>query len=97
MSNFIALEKSEKFVKELYPKLKSVDKVFKDQLKRSSLSIALNLAEGHAKSGADRRRFYKIAYGSARETMCAMRILEFDLSEIDQICAMLYRLRENAK
>ena len=97
MSNFILLKRSEKFVKELYPKLQEVDKVFRDQLKRSSLSIALNLAEGQAKNGADRRRFYKIAYGSARETLCAMRILDFDLSEIDQICAMLYRLKENAK
>ena len=97
MKNFVTLEKAQQFVKKLYPNLSKIENPFKDQLKRSSLSIALNLAEGQAKRGADRKRFYKIAYGSARETMCCMQILGFEISEIDKICAMIYKLEQNSK
>ena len=97
MKNFITLERSQQFVKLLYPKLSKIENPFREQLKRSSLSIALNLAEGQAKTGADRKRFYKIAYASARETMCCMQILGFEISEIDKICAMIYRLEQNSK
>ena len=97
MKKFVTLEKSQQFIKSLYPLLTKIENPFKDQLKRSSLSIALNLAEGQAKRGADRKRFHKIAYASARETMCCMQILGFEISEIDKICAMIYRLEENSK
>ena len=68
MKNFVTLEKAQQFVKKLYPNLSKIENPFKSQLKRSSLSIALNLAEGFAKTGADRKRFYKIAFASAKET-----------------------------
>ena len=97
MRNFVTLEKTQQFIKTLYPLLSKIDNPFKNQLKRSSLSIALNLAEGQAKRGADRKRFYRIAYASARETMCCMKILGFEISEIDKISAMIYKLEQNSK
>jgi four helix bundle protein len=69
----------------------------KNQLMRASLSIVLNLVEGSSRATPkDRRRFYGIAYGSARETKAILHLISnqrlYDLS--DQICACLYRLKQ---
>ena len=69
--------------------------VLKDQLRRASLSICLNLAEGSGKmSVKDQRHFYTIARGSARETQALIQILNrTDLITLaDRVGAMIYRL-----
>ncbi|MGE3387240.1 MAG: four helix bundle protein [Bdellovibrionales bacterium] len=69
----------------------------RDQLKRASLSIVLNLAEGSGKDGKDRVRFFKIAFGSLRETQALLDILnEKDLeAKADRLAAGLYNLIRN--
>ena len=47
----------------------------RDQLRRASSSCALNIAEASGKMGADRRRFFLIARGSACEAGAALDVL----------------------
>ena len=53
------------------------------QLRRSSLSITLNVAEGSAVRGGNRRLRYETALGSARET----------LANLEASCAIGYLRR----
>jgi len=75
----------------------------KDQLRRSSMSVALNVSEAAGRQGKDRRRFREIALGSARETRAGLAVLA-DLGLLDtavvtsldhrwdRVCVILYRL-----
>jgi four helix bundle protein len=68
-----------------------------DQLKRASLSIPLNIAEGYGKqSRADRARFYAIARGSAHEcgaVLDASKVLRLiDESSYADGKTLLYRI-----
>ena len=76
----------------------------RDQLKRASLSVVLNLAEGNARTGKDKRNRFAIAEGSAREAVEAIwtaigwgYVTEEEargvIALFDRTIAMLVRLR----
>ena len=46
-----------------------------DQCRRAAASLALNVAEGHGRTGRDRVHHWRIAYGSAREATVALDLL----------------------
>jgi len=83
------------FVAALSPRLQSPFGNIRDQLLRSSQSIALNIAEGNGKRyPADRRRFFEIARGSAMESAATSDVLvsvgTFPLDEIEPGKALLF-------
>lgn len=68
---------------------KKVDPYIKDQLKRASISIVINIAEGSGKfSKADKRNFYTIARGSVYECVSLIELIKED----NLINAKLYDL-----
>jgi four helix bundle protein len=67
----------------------------KDQLRRASFSIALNLAEGSGKpTFKDKIKFYSIALGSLREVQSVIQLEDLKHLEqkADQLGACLYKL-----
>jgi four helix bundle protein len=69
----------------------------REQFRRASSSIALNLAEGTGRASfADRARFFRIAFGSQRECRSILALHGCTdhtlLTLLDQLGASLYRL-----
>jgi len=63
---------------------KQIDNYIRDQLKRASISIVLNIAEGSGKfSKADKSNFYTISRGSVYECVSLLEII-LDENHIDQ-------------
>ncbi len=116
MHNFkelIVWQKAKKLVKEIYLILKSFPDEEKygivSQIKRASISIPANIAEGAGRNtDNDFCRFLDIANGSSYE-LETLIILSFDLdfliksdyniliSEIEEIQKMIYSLRNKIK
>ncbi len=96
MFDFEKLEvykKAKAFNKVIYAFLKStknLDSITRDQLRRASFSIMLNLAEGTSRfSKADRRNFMVIARGSAFECVAILDFLQ-DENLLEQEKYQLY-------
>src|SRR3989344_8804680 len=63
---------------------KSIDSYIRDQLKRASISIVINIAEGSGKfSKPDKRKFYIIARGSVYECVSLLELI-FEDTIIDK-------------
>ncbi len=95
MQNF----RTYQLAKALFHNLKvlNVKGEMKDQLERASLSIVLNLAEGSAKTGKDRKRFFTIAMGSLKETQAIIDLMEHQelMAQANIVAACLYKLLQN--
>jgi len=86
---------------------KSVDSVSKNQLKRASLSIILNIAEGSGRfTKPDRRHFYVIARGSTFECVALFDFLKDEeyltddsyltfYKKADELSRMLFTMVKN--
>ena len=65
--------------------LAGLDPYIKNQLRRASISIVINIAEGSGRySKADKKNFYIIARGSVYECVSLFEII-FEEGQIDQI------------
>ena len=74
-----------------------------DQVIRSASSVPANLTEGHGRFGRDRLYHWRIAYASAKEVDCHLRLLAqanaIDFSQVgaalqlfDEVRAITWRL-----
>ena len=67
----------------------------RSQLTRATLSIVLNLAEGSGKfEKKEQKRFFKIAFGSIRETQAILDLLDACevAAKVDSLAAATWRL-----
>lgn len=86
-------QKSKLFNKIVFSLLKDtfIDKVIKDQLRRASFSVMLNIAEGSSRfSNADRRHFLVIARGSAFECVAIFDFLKDESMLNEEMHSDLY-------
>ena len=77
----LVYQRSKDFVKQVYCLIKLFPKeeqyALCDQLRRASISIASNIAEGMGRSSLrEQVHFIEIAYGSLNEVMCQLELSE---------------------
>jgi four helix bundle protein len=107
--NLLVYQKSKDYNKKVNHFLKSltIDKSTRDQLRRASFSIMLNIAEGSGRfTNADKRNYYIIARGSAFECVAIYDYLK-DIEiisenqfksfydELDELSRMLFSMVKN--
>jgi len=84
-------------------RLRAHDADLAAQLRRSASSVAQNLSEGRRRIGKDRLHHYRIAAGSADESVASLRVAEAwgfldpaqtrtALQKLDSLLAILWRL-----
>jgi four helix bundle protein len=87
-------QKAKAFNKIVYQYLKSnrlIDTTTRNQLRRASFSVMLNIAEGSSRfSKADRRNFYVIARGSIFECVAIFEFMKDEGLLTDELYANLY-------
>lgn len=78
---------------------KEIDQYLRDQLKRASISIVINIAEGSGKfSKADKRNFYTTARGSVYECVSLLEIvLEEELMDKNKFHEFYKKYEELSK
>lgn len=82
-------------IKKVILSIDSLEKNSKDQLRRASLSIVLNIAESTSRfSDADKRNFYVIARGSLIECIAILDLLKDDLIISKELYLELYNKGE---
>ena len=79
--NLLVYQRSKDFVKQVYCLLKLFPKeeqyALCDQLRRASISVVSNIAEGMGRSSLKEQvHFIEIAYGSLNEVMCQLELSE---------------------
>jgi four helix bundle protein len=106
---FIAYDVSLLMISQLrvvMPAIKRADRNLADQIGRAATSVALNLAEGGARTAGDQRRLFEIAHGSAAEVRAAVAVgvawgwidqPHELLATIDRVMALLWRLTRGVK
>ncbi len=94
-----------RWVSLLLPTLGRIPGDLSDQLKRASVSVPLNIAEATGRRGKDRTHHNAIAYGSAKECLAVLDVMDaMALSgasqldegrrQLDRIIAMLAVMSE---
>ena len=68
-SNALELIRS---LRPIVEQLKGYDANLADQVTRAATSVSLNVGEGSRRTGKDRKRFYRMAHGSAGEIQAAL-------------------------
>src|SRR5689334_24907356 len=105
-SNFHAFQVAMQAITMVPPlaaRIAASDRSLADQLRRAAASIVLNLDEGAGRVGRDQTHFYRIAFGSARETRTALDVavafgylgadeIATAWGLLDRVAAMLWRL-----
>ena len=106
MTRFQALELSLQVIRSLgtpLRKIRAQDPRLAEQLRAAASSVTLNLAEGRKRTGRDRLHHWRIAAGSAEETLSCLRVaeawgyiaavdVERPLRLLDRVLAILWRL-----
>ena len=94
----LAYSKAKEFnllIKKNVLSIERLEKNTKDQLRRASLSIVLNIAESTSRfSNADKRNFYVISRGSLIETIAILDLLKDDSIISNETFLALYQKGE---